>query len=55
MRAVRLSTLNRDLPFSFVSYFENEKNIDTPTIKRKKGKTRSVGVHPCQGECSRGA
>ena len=21
--------------------------IDTPTMKRKKGKTRSVGVQPC--------
>src|SRR6185295_1436788 len=26
----------------------NESGIDTPTMKRKKGKTRSVGVQPCQ-------
>jgi len=25
-----------------------------PTAKRKKGKTRSVGVQPCQGACSKG-
>ena len=26
-----------------------------PTMKRKKGKTRSVGVTPCHSACSRGA
>src|SRR5690606_7399465 len=25
-----------------------------PTAKRKKGKTRSVGVQPCQGACFKG-
>lgn len=31
------------------------KAIALPTAKRKKGNTRSVGVHPCQGACSSGA
>src|SRR5690606_13617524 len=26
-----------------------------PTAKRKNGNTRSVGVHPCQGACFKGA
>ncbi len=26
-----------------------EKTSDIPAIQRKNGKTRSVGVHPCQG------
>ncbi|MNT88300.1 hypothetical protein D3C72_2288410 [compost metagenome] len=29
--------------------------MDTPTIKRKKGKIRSVGVQPFQLACSKGA
>ncbi len=33
---------------------ENEKLIDTPTIKRKNGKIRSVGVHPCHFACLSG-
>ena len=28
-----------------------ERDRRTPTMKRKKGKTRSVGVHPCQSAC----
>lgn len=39
---------------SFWSYFENEKNIDTPTMNRKNGKTISVGVAPCHLACKRG-
>jgi hypothetical protein len=27
--------------------FLKEKGMATPTMKRKKGKIRSVGVHPC--------
>ena len=27
---------------------------DTPTMKRKNGKIRSVGVQPCQPACSSG-
>ncbi len=29
--------------------------IETPTMKRKNGKIRSVGVQPCHSECSSGA
>jgi hypothetical protein len=29
--------------------------METPTIKRKKGKTKSVGVAPCHSACSKGA
>src|SRR6476646_8322262 len=32
----------------------NEKAIATPTMKTKKGNTRSVGVQPFQWACSRG-
>ena len=31
-----------------------EKARDAPTMKRKKGKMRSVGVQPFHGACSRG-
>ena len=31
--------------------FPSENGIATPTISRKKGKTRSVGVHPCHFAC----
>ena len=27
---------------------------DTPTMKRKNGKIRSVGVQPCHGACNSG-
>src|SRR5271165_3031127 len=33
----------------------NDKLSDTPTIKRKNGKIRSVGVQPFQSECFNGA
>ncbi len=29
--------------------------IDTPTMNRKNGNTRSVGVQPCHSECNSGA
>jgi len=32
----------------------NEYAIAVPTIKRKNGKIKSVGVHPCQSACLRG-
>ena len=35
--------------------FLNEKNIAEPIIKRKKGKTKSVGVAPCHSACNKGA
>ena len=28
--------------------------METPTINRKKGKTKSVGVQPSQGGCRKG-
>lgn len=31
------------------------KAMALPTANRKKGNTRSVGVHPCQGACASGA
>ncbi len=34
--------------------FENEKNMDTPTIKRKNGNTISVGVAPSQAAWRKG-
>jgi hypothetical protein len=33
----------------------NDRAIDVPTMNRKKGKIRSVGVQPCQGACRSGA
>jgi hypothetical protein len=32
----------------------SERYVVMPTMNRKNGKTRSVGVHPCQGACSSG-
>src|SRR5690606_18437095 len=37
------------------SDLRNEKNIAAPTINKKKGNTRSVGVQPCQSACWNGA
>ena len=35
--------------------FERESEIETPTINRKKGKTKSVGVAPFHSACLSGA
>ena len=35
-------------------YLPKERAMLTPTMKRKKGKTRSVGVRPFQAACSKG-
>src|SRR4028119_425971 len=35
-------------------YFDSEKDIAQPTINRKKGNTKSVGVQPCHSACSSG-
>ena len=40
--------------FDFIS-LERERTMETPTIKRNKGKTRSVGVAPCHSACLSGA
>jgi hypothetical protein len=42
----------RDAPRSTRARSENA--IATPTMNRKNGKTRSVGVHPFQSACSKG-
>jgi len=42
----RLKILRMELPLSSLPYFLSEYHVDMPTINRKKGKTRSVGVHP---------
>ena len=34
--------------------FDSENGIATPTMNRKNGKIRSVGVQPCQSACSSG-
>ena len=31
------------------------KAMETPTMNKKKGKIKSVGVQPCQAACSKGA
>jgi hypothetical protein len=33
----------------------NDKAIDTPTINKKKGKIKSVGVSPFHSTCSNGS
>ena len=55
------TNVNVDVPNAdsrFCSYIWNTLGITNasalPTAKRKKGKTRSVGVQPCQGACSSG-
>ena len=35
-------------------YLRREYESDVPTMNRKNGKMRSVGVQPCQGACSSG-
>lgn len=48
-----MSTL-RDASHESELNFDNEKAMDTPTQNRKKGKTRSHGVHPSQAACLNG-
>ena len=43
---LKIILLNRG-PYLHISYLSNEKRIDIPILKRKKGNTRSVRVHPC--------
>jgi hypothetical protein len=51
-RAARTSTAPRSAPAS--SCLPNENAIATPTMNRKYGKIRSVGVQPCHAACSSG-
>src|SRR5688572_11964072 len=54
MRTVRFRTFPRNAASFSVLYFSIEKLIALPTANKKEGKTRSVGVKPCQGACRRG-
>ena len=49
IRTLRLKILRCKSPFPFPSSFfrDSAKEIATPTMNTKKGKTRSVGVQPC--------
>ena len=41
-------------PFTPASFLApNAKGMATPRINKKKGKTQSVGVQPCQSACKR--
>jgi len=51
---VRLKILRRELPVIALPYFFSEYHVDIPAMKRKKGKMRSVGVHPFHFECCKG-
>jgi hypothetical protein len=54
IKDARFSIFLTDRELSVSLYFAKEKHKATPTMKRKKGKTRSVGVHPLQDACLRG-
>jgi hypothetical protein len=55
IRATLLRIRNSAGPENSKLYLRSEYHIATPDIKRKEGKTRSVGVHPCHEACLRGA
>ena len=47
VRLLRTNLKNTDLELSFdFLYLPSENTVVTPTIKRKNGKIKSVGVHP---------
>ena len=48
---MKILTYKLEEPF----LFESEREMDTPTINKKNGKTKSVGVAPCHSACSKGA
>ena len=52
MIAVLLSIFHTTAPWLMVSNFFMPKLNALPTANRKDGNTRSVGVNPCQAECS---
>ena len=54
--SVRRTTLPRSLAGKTPCSMRRERAyaIATPTMKRKKGNIKSVGVHPCQGACRSG-
>ena len=55
MRKVLLSILPATLPLPIPAILGMVKAMALPTAKRKEGKTRSVGVNPCQEACSSGS
>lgn len=54
IKSVRVIIFFRKAFVPAASNFGITKAIALPTANRKKGKTRSVGVHPCQEACSSG-
>ena len=54
MRAARLNTFVRNAVLLICLYLSREKLIALPTANKNDGKTRSVGVKPCQAACSNG-
>jgi hypothetical protein len=40
--------------FEVSFFFESESEIETPTINKKNGKTKSVGVAPFHSACRSG-
>lgn len=52
--AALLASFAKLLEVNCSLYFANENDSAAPTMKRKNGKTRSVGVHPLHGACFKG-
>src|SRR5690606_479238 len=55
MRIVLLMTFFQNTPSPASCKRGITKDIAFPTANKKKGKTKSVGVQPCQGACCKGA
>jgi len=54
IRIVLLNILVRNAELLISLYLCNEKLIALPTANKNEGKTRSVGVNPCQVACKSG-
>ena len=50
--SAKMIAARRKIELQLAVFFESV--IETPTMKRKNGKMRSVGVQPCQAACSSG-
>ena len=55
IKTARFFTFQKLVFVSLKSYLRNEKNIETPMINIKKGKTKSVGVNPFHSAWRNGA
>jgi hypothetical protein len=55
MRKVLLRILPATLPWPIPAILGMVNAMALPTANKKEGKTRSVGVKPCQEACSRGS